>query len=132
MRTAKQRFMEATAPKWGDEAAEYRWKLRQLALSGVPAIIVFCCALLLHDREAVAFTLLAVGALLSIPQVVPMFVCQRRMYAAAARTLGVEVGRHGENAPPKGSPAYEEWCENNGLIPFSASDRNRYRAAYKR
>jgi hypothetical protein len=58
MSDRKAALMQQMAPKWGDEAAEYRWKMRRIQLAGLPLAIVAVCALLLRSEKDVAWALL--------------------------------------------------------------------------
>jgi hypothetical protein len=119
----KTRFIEPYAQKWGDEAAEYRWRIRSNAiLLGVPAFVLLWCALLLPVGVGVKVALLAVFFVLGASLFVSVLVFGRRMNRAASKTLGMTVGWKLDNSPPSKSPAYEEWCTKNGLTPYAASE----------
>jgi len=122
MSDRKAALMQQMAPKWGDEAAEYRWKMRRIQLAGLPLAIVVVCALLLRSSTALAWALLGLFCVCAVPLAVLMLVYVRRMNRAASRTLGVKVNWKAEHSPPQKSPAYEEWCTKNGLTPYAASE----------
>jgi len=113
--------METMAPKWGDEAAEYRWKMTRIQLAGLPLALIAGAAILLRSEQAVAWVLLAAFVILAVPLTVMGIIYLRRMNRAASKTLGVKVTWKADSSPPPKSPAYEKWCEQNGLVPYGAS-----------
>jgi len=113
--------METMAPKWGDEAAEYRWKMTGIQLAGLPLALVVGAALLLRSEQGVAWVLFAVFVVVAVPLSVMGTIYLRRMNRTASKTLGVQVTWKADSSPPPKSPAYEDWCNKNGLVPYGAS-----------
>ena len=124
MPSTKENFVRPYAEKWGDEAAEYRWQIRIAAiLLGAPALALLVLALLLPVGEGLRVGLLGCSVVLGASIFIIVLGRGRRMNVAAARALGVPVGWKADASPPSKSPAYEEWCRKNGLVPYGASVR---------
>lgn len=122
--SGKERFIKPYAQKWGDEAAEYRWRMRiATALLGFPGLASIFLSLAIPGKSGIRLTLLGIGFLLGMALVVYVFVGGRRMNAAATRTLGIPIGWKVANSPPVKALAYEDWCRKNGLVPYGASKR---------
>jgi hypothetical protein len=124
MSEAKRRFIEAKAPRVGDEAAEYSWRLRRVRLLRVPPIVCFLLSCLFRNTPAAAWTFFALGVASSIPLVV----LTRRYYSgftrSASKALGIKVTWKAETNPPGTSPEYEDWCHRHGIQPYTASKRS--------
>jgi hypothetical protein len=121
MSERKQRFMEDRAPRLGDQAAEYSWRLRTIRnLFWVPIVVTL--ASIVVPQSVHTYFLVAI-AVLWIPLATAFFWTVHRVNTAATRTLGVKVAGIAEHTPPRASPRYEQWCVRNGLTPYAASDR---------
>jgi hypothetical protein len=117
------RFIAARASKWGDEAAKLMWKREQ---DGRFVIVLVCIAILVastsHPESLILIVVvgcLAIGLLLTVR----ILSLTRKIYQAASVSLGIEVHRRSGHAPPRRQSDYEEWCQTNGLTPYSASRR---------
>lgn len=120
----KGRFVAGQAPKWGDKAAALMWKRQQdRRLLAVLVSLVFLVAVLSNMHKPLAWALLFIGVSIGLLVAVRTVNYGRKMYRAASETLGVAVDRRRGHAPPRRSPAYEEWCTKNGLTPYAASQR---------
>ena len=108
------------ASKWGDEAADNRMKMRKAQALMVP-VYLFALLVLFLSHGTSVWTLLGVFLVGAVVVTAVIGVYERRMYRAATETLGVSVSRRKGKHPPEKSPAYEQWCEVNGLAPYSAS-----------
>jgi hypothetical protein len=98
MSSRKQQLLEKTAPKWGDEAAEYRWKMMRIQMTGLPLALLGGASLVVQGE--LGWALLAVFVLVGAPLAVLIFVYLRRMNLAASETLGVRVTGRADSAPP--------------------------------
>lgn len=120
---SKRHLIERVAPKWGDPASEFIWKARQSRKLVIMTAGVFLIIIGVGNFESiVTWALLLVVASLGVLALFIMLRYSRKAYEAASVTLGVKVNRG--NAPPLDSVAYEQWCANHGLRPYSASQRN--------
>jgi hypothetical protein len=117
----KQQLIGKVAPKWGDEAAGYAWKQRQLRLYAGPPLIIALIPFL--GLRSIWPYCIGAFAILETPVVVLSFVYGHRMNVAASKCLGIKITWKAESCPPDSSPAYEEWCAKNGLTPYAASER---------
>lgn len=116
----KQRFMEDRAPRLGDEAAEYSWRLRTIRnLFWVPIVVTL--ASIVVPQSVHPYFVVAIPVLW-FPLVIAFFWTVHQVNTAATRTLGVKVAGIAEHTPPLTSPRYEQWCTRNGLTPYAASD----------
>ena len=122
--SSKERFLFAYARKWGDEAAEYRWRLRTAAtFLGVPAVACLALALALPVSQATSLMLLGIFVVLGASWLTLSIVLGHRMNAAASAALGINVGWTAISSPPSQAEAYERWCQKNGITPYRASER---------
>jgi hypothetical protein len=112
----KQRFLEATAPKMGDLAAEYAWKMEQIKLTS-PLLIGLCAVSILTKSLYPLVVVVAVGLTCSVA----MFRCLVKLNRAASESLGVPI--NWKSGPPRRSDAYERWCREVGLSPYAAPNR---------
>jgi disulfide bond formation protein DsbB len=120
----KSHFVAGQAAKWGDKAAALMWKRQQdRRLLAVLVSLVFLVAVLSNIHKPLTWVLLFVGVSIGLLVAVRTVNYGQRMYRAASETLGVEVDWRRGHAPPRRSPAYEEWCTKNGLTPYAASER---------
>jgi hypothetical protein len=115
----KRQVMQTYAPKWGDEAAEDRWKMTCIQMTGLPLALLGGASLLV--RGELGLDLLAAFVVVGAPLALMMFVLLRRMNMAASEALGVRVTGKADSAPPAKSPDYEAWCEKHGITPYAAS-----------
>jgi hypothetical protein len=121
MSARKQQFMESRAPKLGDEAAEFSWKMRRIRILAILPIAVMWVGLSVGGSAWPYFLLAMV--VMWVPLVVLFCVYLWRMNQAASKALGITIDSKAEHSPPSKSPAYEEWCTKNGLTPYAASER---------
>lgn len=122
----KDALYRQVAPKWGDEAAEYRLKLWKLQLFGIPLAFLVLLGIVVRDNAPVALAIFGILLLGGTLIAIAALVCVRGMNRSASRLLGVKIsGWHAGQFPPDTSPAYEEWCAQHGLIPYAASERFR-------
>jgi hypothetical protein len=119
----KEKYLAVTAPKWGDEAAEYGWKLFQWAKWAAPLFCFIATAnIMVREGETAAGLGLAIAtACLMTALGARVLVLQRKKFEAAGQTLGVPVNRR--SSPPSKAPAYLAWCRRNGITPYAASER---------
>lgn len=120
---ARKRRIEMLAPKWGDEAAYYFWRVRTTQVLMVPLYARGLLALVLRSHSTIFWVLLSLFVAGTLALTAVIVVYQRRMERAASNALGVQLSWRRGKHPPQKSPAYEEWCEVNGLTPYSASTR---------
>ncbi len=121
MSQRKQRFMQDRAPRVGDPAAEYSWRLRTIRnLFWVPIIVTL--ASIVVPQSVHSYFVVAIPVLW-IPLAGAFFWTVHQVNSAASRTLGVKVAGIAEHIPPRTSPRYEQWCMRNGVTPFAASER---------
>jgi hypothetical protein len=119
----ERRFIALVAPKWGDKAAIFMWKRRQLRhLLGVLVSLIYFVLEMGNIHHPLTWILLFCGANAVLVVGTRMVVNGRIMYREASETLGIRVGKRGQR-PPWKSPAYENWCAKNKLIPYAASER---------
>ena len=122
--SGKEKFLFAYARKWGDEAAEYRWRLRTTSIIlGLPAVACLALALALPVSQLTSLILLGFFVVLGASWLTLSIVLGRRMNAAASEALGINVGWTAISSPPSRAEAYERWCQNNGITPYGASER---------
>lgn len=125
MSPRKERFMAEQAPRVGDQAAEYGWRLRTIRnLFWVPIVVTLVAIVVpkwAYSSLVVTYTVLWCVVL------VAFLWTAHQHNAAATRTLGVRVTGIAEHTPPRVSPSYEQWCTSNGLTPYAASDRYGHR-----
>jgi hypothetical protein len=113
--------MEDRAPRLGDRAAEYSWRLRTIRnLLWVPIIVTL--ASIVVPQSVHPYFVVAIPVLW-IPLTTAFFWTVHRVNTEATRTLGVKVAGIAEHTPPLTSPEYEQWCTRNGVTPYAASAR---------
>ena len=80
----KLRFLKQVAPKMGDEAAEYSWKLAQVRLLRIPIIALALLAIIFQSLIPIV-PLVVIG----IVTIIATQANFTKMNIAASRTLGV-------------------------------------------
>ncbi len=109
----KLRFLQQVAPKVGDDAAEYAWRFELLKLPRIP--IIACLVLAIAFQSMVPIIVMVV---IGVPTIVAYQLNFSRMNAAS-RTLGVPISW--KSGPPHRADAYEAWCVQQGIRPYSAT-----------
>jgi hypothetical protein len=98
------------------------WKREQdKRFFAVVVCLLFLVSAFRNIDEPSTWFFLFLGASVGLLLAIRILRLGRKIYQAAAETLGVNVRRGRGNAPPRQPGAYEEWCARNGLTPFAAS-----------
>lgn len=115
------RLMAIQSPKWGTEAARFRWKRQQDGrLLAVCIAILYLVGVFGDVHKPVTIALLVGLAGLGVLIGLRTAKWWQRMNLAASKSLGVDISWKPGHAPPRKPQAYEKWCEKNRLTPYSA------------